>query len=160
MMEVEYQRWASSVAHVFAVLQAHTEPEAVLKAFLSQLTKISFCQLSPASNACMNITQSLIHSLSPWHCWLTDKETKAGGALKPFDSSRNKSPVYGLFWLPVTLWWEWKGQLKHTTRHPGYIEMCWERAAVCSYNLSSVQMSFHACCADSPPLQSKAFTCT
>lgn len=57
MMEVEYQRWASSVARALAVLQAHTEPEAVLKAFLSQFTKISFCQLSPASSERVNITQ-------------------------------------------------------------------------------------------------------
>lgn len=96
-MEVEYQRWASSVACALAVLQARTEPEAVLKAFLSQFTKISFSQLSPASNECVNIAQPLMHSLSLCHCWPTDKETKAGGALKPFDSSGNESPIYGLF---------------------------------------------------------------
>lgn len=49
MMELEYQRWAKNVAHALAVLEAHTEPQAVLKAFLSQLAEISLRQPSPAS---------------------------------------------------------------------------------------------------------------
>lgn len=51
IIEVEYQRWVNSVAYALAVLEAHAKPQAVFKAFFSQLAKIRCASLllHPAS---------------------------------------------------------------------------------------------------------------
>lgn len=110
MMEVEYQRWVSSVPRALTVLEAHTEPEAVLKAFVSQPAKISFCQPS-ASSKSVNFSQPLMRSLSQCHRRLTNEEARAEGKLKPFDSSGNESPKYGLWswWKLIEISWQRKG---------------------------------------------------
>lgn len=60
MMEMEYQRWVSNVAHALVGLEAHTKPLAVLKAFLSQVAEMPApafsyillaCECIPVSNA-------------------------------------------------------------------------------------------------------------
>lgn len=59
MMEMEYWRWVNNVAHTLVGLEAHTKPQAVLKAFLSQLAEMPTpafsyillaCELIPVCN--------------------------------------------------------------------------------------------------------------